>query len=134
MDETDWESEAREYYAGNGEQFQVGGVSVHLRTLLIRTSTRSLEEALAIANSLLTERLPEQTFESLAEQYSEDEVGRLSGGSDGKCCSGVTQYCPLKRPRFLSLNPANCLRRWYPSSGSTLSQLLDRSPSRKKTF
>ena len=57
MDETDWESEAREYYAGNGEQFQVGE-SISIRTLLIRTSTSSLEEALAIANSLLTDRLP----------------------------------------------------------------------------
>jgi peptidyl-prolyl cis-trans isomerase C len=132
MDETDWESEAREYYAGNGEQFQVGE-SISIRTLLIRTSTRSLEEALAIANSLLTDRLPEQTFESLAEQYSEDEVGRLSGGLMENVTRGDT-VLPFEEAAFSLTQPGQLSPPVVSEFGVHLIQLLDRSPSRKKSF
>jgi peptidyl-prolyl cis-trans isomerase C len=132
MDETDWESEAREYYAGNGAQFQVEE-SVSLRTLLIRTSTRSLEEALGIANSLLTDRLPEHTFESLAEEYSEDEVGRLSGGLMENVVRGDT-VLPFEEAAFSLTQPGQLSPPVVSEFGVHLIKLLSRSPSRKKSF
>ncbi|MDB2644867.1 peptidylprolyl isomerase [Luminiphilus sp.] len=132
MDETNWEAEAREYYAGNGEQFQVGE-SLSIRTLLIRTSTRSLEEALDIANSLLTDRLPEQTFKSLAEEYSEDEVGRLSGGLMENVTRGET-VLPFEEAAFSLTQPGQLSPPVVSEFGVHLIKLLSRSPSRKKSF
>lgn len=132
MNETDWESEARDYYAGNAEMFQVAE-SVSIRTLLIRTSQRPLEEALSIANSLLTDRLPKESFESLVMEYSEDEVGRVSGGVMENVVKGDT-VPSFEDAAFSLTQPGQLSPPVVSPFGVHLIKLLSKSLPRKASF
>lgn len=129
---TDWKAEAREYYAANLEDF-VTAETITLRTLLLRTESRSIEEALAIAKSLLADRLPEQSFESLVDEYSEDEAGRAAHGLMENVARGET--VPSFEEAAFSLSESGQVSDPVESEfGVHLIQLLDKSPARTKPF
>lgn len=79
MASTDWSAEAKDYYRANVEQF-IDPESVTVRTLLLRTTERPVEEAMVLAEDLLDQAIGSADFESLVKQYSEDEAGRASAG------------------------------------------------------
>lgn len=129
---TDWESEAREYYAVNLDDFVVPE-TITVRTLLLRTESRSMEEALAIAESLLVDRLPEQSFESLVDEYSEDEAGREAQGLMKNMARGET-VPSFERAAFSLSEPGQLSDPVVSNFGVHLIQLVDKSPARTRSF
>ncbi len=87
--------EVNEYYKSHSQQF-VQGDRVHLQHILIRTSTRTEEEASTLAESLLSQLRAGKPFEELAQLNSEGseaseggemgwvEKGQLMGEIDEK--------------------------------------------------
>lgn len=132
MSETDWDSEAREYYAVNRAEFIVPE-TLTLRTLLLRAETRSIEEALEIAHSLLADRLPEQSFESLVDQYSEDEVGRAAHGLMENVARGET-VPSFEEAAFSLSEPGQLSEPVVSKYGVHLIELVGKSPARTKPF
>ena len=132
MRATDWESEARELYLVNLNEFVVPE-TITLRTLLLRTETRSSEEALELAHSLLADRLPEQSFESLVVQYSEDKVGRAAGGLMENVVRGQT-VPSFEEAAFSLSEPGQLSDPVLSDFGVHLIQLVSKSPARTKTF
>ena len=129
---TDWNAEAREYYAANLDDF-VTAETITLRTLLLRTESRSMEEALAIAESLLADRLSEQSFESLVDEYSEDEAGRAVHGLMENVVRGET-VPSFDEAAFSLSEPGQVSNPVESEFGVHLIQLLSKSPARTQPF
>ena len=129
---TDWDAEAREYYAANLDDF-VTPETITLRTLLLRTESRSTEEALAIAQSLVADRLAEQSFESLVDEYSEDEVGRAAHGLMENVARGQT-VPSFEEAAFSLLEPGQLSDPVVSKFGVHLIQLVEKSSSQIKPF
>lgn len=132
MIETDWVAEAREFYAANMEEFLVPE-SITIRTLLLRTMERSVDEALEIANSLLLDLTNGDSFESLVNQYSEDEVGRAAGGLMENVSRGQT-VLPFEVAAFSLTEPGELSPPVVSEFGVHLIQLLSKAPARTKSF
>jgi hypothetical protein len=132
MAATEWTSEAQEFYAANIEDFMVPE-TVTVRTLLLRTSERSVDEALEIADSLPLDTVTEESFESLVYQYSEDEAGRATGGLMNSVSRGQT-VLPFEEAAFSLEEPGELSPPVISEFGVHLIQLLSRAPARTKPF
>ena len=78
MAAVDWAAEARDYYAANLPEF-VRPPSITVRTLLLRTQSRTVSDAIDLARELVPAGTSEEAFREIVLASSED----LSGG-DGK--------------------------------------------------
>jgi hypothetical protein len=78
MSAVDWAAEARDYYAGNLPEF-VRPPSITVRTLLLRTQSRSVSEAIDLARELVPPGTSEEEFREIVLASSEDP-----SGGDGK--------------------------------------------------
>lgn len=132
MSVTDWDSEAREYYAVHLDDF-VTPETITIRTLLLRTKSRSMEEALELAQFLVTDRLPEQSFESLVDEYSEDDAGRAAHGLMENVARGET-VPSFEEAAFSLLEPGQLSDPVTSEFGVHLIKLLSKSPARTKPF
>jgi hypothetical protein len=132
MTQTDWAAEAREYYAANIENFMVPE-SVTVRTLLLRTVERSVDEALEIANVLLSDYAVGESFESLVTQHSEDEVGRAAGGLMENVSRGQT-VLPFEEAAFSLAVSGELSPPVVSEFGVHLIQLLSKAPARTQPF
>ncbi len=70
--------EINEYYKSHASEFEQGD-RVRLQQILIRVGSRSDEEALAFAESLLKELREGKSFEDLAKNYSEGSEAKEGG-------------------------------------------------------
>ena len=132
MSATDWDSEAREYYAANRDDF-VNPESITIRTLLLRTKSRSIEEALELAQFIRTDRLPEQSFESLVDEYSEDEAGRAAHGLMKNVVRGKT-VPSFEEAAFSLSEPGQLSDPVVSEFGVHLIELVSKSSARTKPF
>lgn len=77
--EIDWEQEARQYYRANVSEFMTSD-RVKLQTLLIRTNSRGVMEAIDITRSLVEDNMPADEFANLIKEHTEDEVAKANNG------------------------------------------------------
>lgn len=132
MEATDWESEAFEYYHANPDKF-LGAETVSLKTLLLRTNKRSVDEALTIVEGLIADFQVGDDFGTLVEQYSEDEVGRASGGLMEDMQRGQTVE-PFERAAFALEQPGQLSPPVISEFGVHLIQLIEKKPPVKRSF
>lgn len=78
MSAVDWAAEARDYYAANLPEF-VRAPSITVRTLLLRTQSRSVSEAIQLARELVPAGTSEGEFREIVLASTEDP-----SGADGK--------------------------------------------------
>jgi peptidyl-prolyl cis-trans isomerase C len=77
-----WEASAREVYIADSERYQTPE-QVKASHILIKTDTRSAEEAQALATELRSRVLSGEDFETLAVEFSEDPSAVANKGSLG---------------------------------------------------
>lgn len=78
MAAVDWAAEARDYYAANLPEF-VRPPSITVRTLLLRTQSRTVSDAIDLARELVPAGTSEEAFREIVLASSEDP-----SGGDGK--------------------------------------------------
>jgi peptidyl-prolyl cis-trans isomerase C len=133
MAETDWDAVALEHYLANPKEFEVPE-SVTVRTLLVRTASRSEEEALGLANELLQEvARPDADFDALVRAHTEDEVAAESGGLIEGVTRGKTVQ-PFEDAAFALREPGEFSEPVITEFGVHLIQLVERQDTRMRTF
>jgi peptidyl-prolyl cis-trans isomerase C len=133
MAETDWDAVALEHYLANPKEFEVPE-SVTVRTLLVRTASRSEEEALGLANELLQEATrPDADFDALVRAHTEDEVAAKSGGLMEGVTRGKTVQ-PFEDAAFALREPGEFSEPVITEFGVHLIQLVERQDTRMRTF
>lgn len=133
MAETDWDAVALEHYLANPKEFEVPE-SVTVRTLLVRTASRSEEEALGLANELLQEATrPDADFDALVRAHTEDEVAAESGGLIEGVTRGKTVQ-PFEDAAFALREPGEFSEPVITEFGVHLIQLVERQDTRMRTF
>jgi len=131
--ETDWEASALEYYLANPQEFEVPE-NITLRTLLIRTESRSDEDAVALANELLQEASrPYADFDALVRAHTEDEVAAENGGLMEKITRGRTVQ-PFEDAAFALQTPGELSPPVVTEFGVHLIKLVQREPSKMRSF
>lgn len=132
LEQTDWEAEAKELYLAKPSQYVVPE-SVTLRTLLIRTLDRSVDEAKALASSLVADEMTMESFANLVIEHSEDEVGRESGGLMVDVQRGQTVK-PFEDAAFAMRSPGEIVGPIVSQYGAHMIQLETYTPPRQLTF
>ena len=133
MAETDWESSALEHYIANPQEFEVPE-NITVRALLIRTGSRSEEEAMARVNDLLREAIrPSADFEALVRAHTEDEVAAENGGLMEKITRGRTVQ-PFEDAAFALQTPGEVSAPVVTEFGVHLIKLVEHEPSRMRSF
>lgn len=129
---TDWESEAREFYTANLDEFVVPD-TITLRTLLLTVESRSMDEALEMAETILASITPEHSFESMVVQYSEDEAGRAANGVMENVTRGQT-VPSFEEAAFSLSEPGEVSDPVVSEFGVHLIELVSKSPARQSAF
>lgn len=129
---TDWESEAREFYTANLDEFVVPD-TITLRTLLLTVESRSMDEALEMAETILASITPEHSFESMVVQYSEDEAGRAANGLMENVTRGQT-VPSFEEAAFSLSEPGEVSDPVVSEFGVHLIELVSKSPARQSAF
>lgn len=133
LQNTDWDTEAFEWYQANPEIYQIGE-NVSVRTLLIRTDERSELDALRLASALLNEaRKPGADFKELVRSNTEDETARASGGLMENVERGNTIEA-FEKAAFALREKGEFSEPVVSQFGVHLIQLLEYQLPRKKTF
>lgn len=131
--ETDWDAAAQEHYLANPQEFEVPE-SVTVRTLLVRTTSRSEEDALALANELLQEATrADADFDALVRAHTEDEVAAENGGLMEGVTRGKTVQ-PFEDAAFALREPGEFSAPVVSQFGVHLIQLVERQDTRMRTF
>ena len=126
----DWSREAREYYLANQAEF-ASPESISIRTMLLKTDSRSFLDAAILAESLLERASSEEDFAQLVIEYTEDPGnldGRLDGVTRGQT---VPQF---EKAAFSLQEPGAMSQPVLTEYGVHLIQLLDRKPPSTQPF
>jgi len=79
MAETNWEPIALEYYLAHPEEY-TSPETVDLRTLLLTTDGRTVEEAKKLASELAPKAIDAETFSEVILEHTEDEAAKAVKG------------------------------------------------------
>lgn len=132
MASTDWDTEAREYYLVNKSEFMTP-TTLTVRTMLLKTDDRSEDEAVALAEALVSDDMSLPEFESVVTEYTEDEVAKKQSGLMADLTAGQTVQ-PFEEAAF-ALSEVGEISDPVPSVfGVHVIQLLDRQEPRQQQF
>lgn len=67
----DWEAEAQEYYIANKPEFKAAE-AITVRTMLLKTDERTVQEALALADQLVDQDMTQEEFAQVVADNTED--------------------------------------------------------------
>lgn len=130
---TDFDLEAKEFYLANPEKFQLPE-AVTIRTLLIRTTDRSMDEALHLIEELAAQaRQPGADFAELVRENTEDENAKASGGLMTNIQRGDTVE-PFERVAFAMREGGELSGPVVTEFGVHLIQLMEYRRPQKRTF
>lgn len=133
LESTDWNAEATEAYLADPEAYLMPE-QVSVRSLLIRTEDRPLEEAMALASDLLVEaQQAGADFAQLVSDHTEDENARADGGLMVDVVRGQT-VAPFETAAFALREPGELSRPVVSEFGVHLIQLVKYQASRQKTL
>ena len=133
LQNTDLDLEAKEFYLANPEKFQLPE-AVTIRTLLIRATDRSMDEALQLAEELAAKaRRPGADFAELVRENTEDENARVAGGLMKNVQRGDT-VAPFEKAAFDLREQGEFSEPVVSEYGVHLIQLVEYRPPQKRTF
>ena len=132
METTNWESEAQEYYLAKREE-HVFPETVSIRTFLIRAEGRSLEAAVDLAKSLISDAMTEEEFLEVVRAHTEDEAGAKTGGLMENVVRGQTVK-PFEDAAFALRDPYSLSDVVVTRYGAHVIQLLQHTPAKQKTL
>ena len=133
LDSTDWNAEAAEVYLSGPEAYRTPE-RVSVRSLLIRTEDRSVEDAMLIASDLLLEATREDAdFAQLVSAHTEDEAARENGGLMLDVVRGQT-VAPFESAAFALREPGELTPPVVSRFGVHLIQLVKYQASRQRTL
>jgi hypothetical protein len=130
MESVDWEQAAREYYLAHRDEF-VTPEARTVRALLLRLSSRTEDEALALATGLAPKTLSQDDFRSVVLDNTEDAAagdGLLEGLTVGQTVQ------PFEDVVFALSSIGEISDPFVSQFGVHVAQLLAISPSRQQTF
>ena len=132
LNETKWEQEAYEHYLAKKEDFFVPA-SVDIRTLLIKSEGRTLQEAVAMMEDLISPNMSIEAFKAAVEVNTEDDAARANAG----LMEGVTlgQTVPAFETAIFSLREVGEVAvPVITQFGVHAAQLLGATPAKQKSF
>ena len=133
LESTDWNAEAAEVYLADPEAYR-HPERVSIRSLLIRTGERSLEDAMLIASDLLLEAKREGAdFAQLVSDNTEDEAARANGGLMVDVLRGQT-VAPFETAAFALRERGELSQAVVSRFGVHLIQLVNYQASRQRTL
>ena len=133
LDSTDWNAESAEVYLADPEAYRTPE-RVSVRSLLIRTGDRSVEDAMLIASDLLVEASREGAdFAQLVSDNTEDEAARENGGLMLDVVRGQT-VAPFETAAFALRDPGELSPPVVSRFGVHLIQLVKYQASRQRTL
>ena len=133
LESTDWNAESAEVYLSDPEAYRTPE-RVSVRSLLIRTEDRSVEDAMLIASDLLVEASREDAdFAQLVSDNTEDEAARENGGLMLDVGRGQT-VAPFETAAFALREPGVLSLPVVSRFGAHLIQLVKYHPSRQRTL
>ncbi len=133
LESTDWNAEAAEVYLADPKAYR-HPERVSIRSLLIRTGDRSLEDAMLIASDLLLEATREGAdFAQLVSDYTEDEAARANGGLMVDVLRGQT-VAPFETAAFALRERGELSQPVVSRFGVHLIQLVNYQASRQRTL
>lgn len=133
LESTDWNAESAEVYLADPDAYRTSE-RVSVRTLLIRTGDRSVEDAMFIASGLLLEAKREGAdFAQLVSDNTEDEAARAAGGLMEDLVRGQT-VVPFETAAFALREPGELSPPVVSRFGVHLIQLVEYRASRQRTL
>jgi peptidyl-prolyl cis-trans isomerase C len=133
LESTDWNAEAAEVYLADPEAYRYSE-RVSIRSLLIKTGDRSIEDAMLIASDLLVEAKREGAdFAQLVSDNTEDEAARANGGLMVDVGRGQT-VAPFEAAAFALREPGELSQPVVSRFGVHLIQLVTYQASRQRTL
>ena len=133
LESTDWNAESAEVYLADPDAYRTPE-RVSVRTLLIRTGDRSVEDAMLIASDLLLEAKREGAdFAQLVSNNTEDEAARVAGGLMADLVRGQT-VVPFETAAFALREPGELSPPVVSRFGVHLIQLVEYQASRQRTL
>ena len=133
LESTDWNAESAEVYLSDPEAYRTPE-RVSVRSLLIRTEDRSVEDAMLIASDLLVEASREDAdFAQLVSDNTEDEAARENGGLMLDVGRGQT-VAPFETAAFALREPGVLSLPVVSRFGVHLIQLVKYHASRQRTL
>lgn len=133
LESTDWNAEAAEAYLAAPEAYRTPE-RVSVRSLLIRTEDRPVEQAMVLASDLLVEA--QQTgadFAQLVSHHTEDENARADGGLMVDVVRGQT-VAPFETAAFALREPGELSQPVISEFGVHLIQLVEYQASRQRNM
>ena len=127
----DWQSAAKEYYLVHRAEYLVQE-KLTLRTLLVDTKTRSIEEAINIVEGLVPNDITEAEFEQIIREYSDDPTSAKKGG-----LMDITRgrtVAPFEEAAFALQQPGEFSNPVVSRFGVHLIQLLKRVPDKFRSY
>lgn len=130
MEDVDWEQAAKEYYIANKEEFTTPE-TLDVRTLLLRTSSRTVDEAIVLARRLAPVSLTREEFRVVVIENTEDPAG--GDGLIESLARGQT-VAAFEEAAF-ALNKVDAISEPVESRfGVHVIQLLRRQPASQQSF
>jgi len=133
LESTDWNAESAEVYLADPDAYRTPE-RVSVRTLLIRTGDKSVEDAMLIASDLLLEAKREGAdFAQLVSDNTEDEAARANGGLMVDVLRGQT-VPPFETAAFALRERGELSQPVVSRFGVHLIQLVNYQASRQRTL
>jgi parvulin-like peptidyl-prolyl isomerase len=130
MESVDWALAAREYYVANKPEFKMKD-SISVRSLLIRTESRSALEALTLADELTATDMTTEQFETVVREHTEDP--NSPGGEIPNLTRGMTVR-EFEEAAFSLTEIGQVSEPVLSRYGAHVIQLINRKPTEYRTF
>lgn len=132
LEATNWEQEAQEHYLANRSKYR-RPETLSVQTFLLKVDTRSEEEAVALAESLVTPDMSREAFAQVVAEHTEDDSGKVNGGLILELQRGMT-VPPFEEAAFALRVPGEISPAIVSRFGVHVIRLVERTPEAQLAF